>query len=149
MATRRELHYPDLTAVLAEAESLRDGGYHRVGNWSLGTIAHHLGTAMCYSRDGFPRLWPGYQRAVLRWLFLPRILRRKRTNLRFPAPISIETEIADDEGIARLDTGIQRFQHPDGEFAPHIILGPLSQEQWLQFHLWHCEHHLSFLLPAS
>jgi prepilin-type N-terminal cleavage/methylation domain-containing protein len=35
------------------------------------------------------------------------------------------------------------------EPAPHAVLGPLTREQWLQFHLWHCEHHFGFLIPET
>ena len=85
---------------------------------------------------------------VVRTLFLRQILRRRVSSIRFPAPIPTEYEGTDEEGFALLKAAIERFEQP-GEFQPHTILGPMSADQWLQFQLWHCEHHLSFLLPAE
>ena len=149
MSKRRQLHFDTLDDVLQDAELLLLNGYRRVGNWSLGRICYHLGNALNYSRDGFPVMKPWFTRQVARTLCLRRILARKVTRLRFPAPIPTDYEGTDQEGVRRLREGLERFHQPDLHFAEHTILGTLTPAQWLQFHLWHCEHHFSFLIPLN
>ena len=149
MPGRRLLHFESLDDAAREAEVLLAGGYARVGRWSLGTMGDHLGRAMIYSCEGFPRMWPWPACWLVRRLGLKGILARQVWTFRFPAPISVNWHIADQDGVACLLRGIQRFQASAESLSPHIVLGPLSREQWLQFHLWHCEHHFSFLIPTA
>jgi hypothetical protein len=77
------------------------------------------------------------------------ILSRQYIGWRFPSPISVNFQLGDQEGIECLVRGVERFQQPDPSVHPHAVLGELTHEQWLQFHLWHCEHHLSFLIQNA
>ena len=149
MPRRRPLHFDSLADVRREAQRLLQNGYQRAGNWSLGTMGDHLGRAMSYSREGFPRIWPRAMQFVARAMALHRIVARKRLTWRFPAPISVNWQVTDHDGVDCLSRGIERFEQPDSVVFPHVILGKLTREQWVQFHLWHCEHHLSFLLPEG
>ncbi len=146
-SNRRPLQFDALENVVEEAELLLCDGYRRVGNWSLGRICDHLSNAFNYSRDGFPAMKPWLIRKMARTLFLRRILARKLIHLRLPAPIPTAYDGTDEEGVRRLAAGIEQFKKPDGKFADHTILGTLNCDQWLQFHLWHSEHHFSFLIP--
>ena len=146
---RRQLHFHSLEDVRDEAEALHKCGYQRAGNWSLGTMGDHLGRALIYSCEGFPRTWPRPIQWVLRGLSLRKILARKTWHWRFPAPISVNWQATDAQGVACLLHGIERFLQPGSTLCPHIVLGEMTREQWLQFHLWHCEHHFSFLIPLG
>ena len=149
MSQRRQLHFDMLDDVLSEAQLLLAHGYRRLGNWSLGTMGDHLGRAMIYSCDGFPRQWPRVIQWVARKTSLNRILSRKTWHWRFPAPISVNYQITDQEGVDCLQQGVTRFQQRGPEISRHIVLGEFNRDQWLQFHLWHCEHHFSFLIPRG
>ena len=149
MPKRRQLHFDSLDEVLTEAEAMLKCGYERTGNWSLGTMGDHLGRALIYSCEGFPKTWPRPIQWVARGLSLRGILRRKTFHWRVPAPISVNRKTTDEEGVACLSRGIEQFQEPGALLFPHIMLGELTRQQWLQFHLWHCEHHFSFLIPTS
>ena len=51
-----------------------------------------------------------------------------------------------DEGHQRLIRAWDKLEKsPPTE--PHLIFGPLSQEDWIKMHLRHAELHLSFLHP--
>lgn len=149
MPERRQLHFNSLDDVLTEAEGLLKCGYQHAGNWSLGTMGDHLGRALIYSCEGFPKTWPRPIQWVARRLVLRRILGRKTFRWRVPAPISVNRKATDEEGVAFLSRGIEQFQEPGSLLFPHIVFGEFTREEWLQFHLWHCEHHFSFLIPAS
>lgn len=148
MPCRRLLRFESLDDAAREAEALLADGYQRAGRWSLGTMGDHLGRAMIYSCEGFPRMWPWPARWIARRLALKSILARQISTFRFPAPISVNLHITDQDGVACLLQGIQRYQAFDESLKPHVVLGPLSRAEWLQFHLWHCEHHFSFLIPT-
>lgn len=149
MPDRRQLHFDSLDDVRRESESLLKFGYERAGRWSLGTMGDHLGRAMLYSCEGFPTLWPRPIQWCLRRLTLNGILARETMRMRIPAPISVNWQATDQEGVDCLLKGIDCFQQHSCPMSPHILLGKMSREQWIQFHLWHCEHHFSFLLPAA
>ena len=49
--------------------------------------------------------------------------------------------------LARLHKAIDRMQTHKGSLAPSPAFGPLSPNYLREVHLWHCEHHLGFLVP--
>jgi ubiquinone/menaquinone biosynthesis C-methylase UbiE len=148
---RRTLRLPSYDAVGADAEALLALGYDRAGSWGLGQACHHLATIMEMSLDGFPSRFPWPVRLAARWFFLGKILRHHVFRRRFPAPkFALPPEAADDRaGVARLRAVLGRLQGHAGEMRPSPVFGRLSPEQWREVHLWHCEHHLSFLLPRA
>jgi hypothetical protein len=147
---RRELRLPSYDAVLTEAEALLAAGYARAGSWSLGQICHHLANVMEMSLDGFPSRFPWPVRLVARWFVLGRILKHRVFRRRFPAPQFLQPPASSEEraGLERLGAVIGRLKGHVGMMQPSPVFGRLSVEQWREVHLWHCEHHLSFLLPT-
>ena len=148
MRKRRTLRYESLADALRDAERLSNG-YRRAANWSLGQICDHLGTAMRYSRNGFPSQWPKPLQALARFVAMRRIQADKIMRLRFPSPIGSPRELPALRGIEYLAEGIECFQSAGADCAPHIVFGNMSRQEWTQFHLWHCAHHLSFLIPEN
>jgi hypothetical protein len=149
---RRTLHFGCYGDVLREADSLLAAGYERAGSWSLGQMGHHLAVVVEMSIDGFPTrpyAWP--VRKVMRWLFLGRIQRHAVFRRRIPAPTFIlPPDAADDRaGLERLRRATERFEAWGGPMQPSPVFGPLTAAEWRELHLWHCEHHLSFLHPRS
>jgi Protein of unknown function (DUF1569) len=146
---RRTLRFADFDAALREAESLRAAGYDRAGSWGLAQVCNHLATVVEMSLDGFPSRLPWPVRQLARWLVLPRILRREVFRRRVAAPAYLlPPDAADDEAaLARLRSALGRFTTDPGTLRPSPIFGSLSLAQWREVHLWHAEHHFSFLLP--
>lgn len=147
---RRTLKVGALTDAAREARSLLTGGYQRAGKWSLGQVCTHLATVITMSLDGFPWYlpWPFYW--PVRWFALSSVLRREvwRSSVTAPKFLMPPDAVEDAEGVAKLETAAGRFVGHTGQFHASPIFGPLTPEQWREVHLWHCEHHLSFLLPG-
>ena len=148
---RRSLRFHTFDEVIAETERLLGTGYDRVGVWSLGQICEHMALVVTMSMDGFPSKFPWPMRVVARWLYLRPILAHRVFRKRLPAPkYLLPSEMADDaSGVERLRGAVRRFGAHPGPFAPSPVFGDLTPEQWREIHLWHCEHHLSFLLPKG
>ena len=53
---RRHLDFNDFDSVSVDVGNLRQRGYTKVGNWTLGQICEHLAMGMRMSIDGDPRL---------------------------------------------------------------------------------------------
>src|SRR5690349_8705952 len=148
---RRCLRFDGFDEVLSDADALLRSGYDRGGNWGLAQTCHHLAASLETTLDGFPRrmAWP--VRLLARWLFLPTILRHGVIRVRLPSPAYLLPPDAADEpvAVARLRTAVARFEAHSGAMHLSPAFGRLSREQWRELHLWHCEHHLSFLKPRS
>jgi hypothetical protein len=147
---RRTLRFLDFDQVLQDAERLLSADYHRGGKWGLAQIADHLDRVITLSLDGFPMRFPWPMRLVARWFVLPRILRHKVFRLKMTAPQCLMPGENDDDrpAVDRLRAAVERFSRHTGPLAPSPIFGELSHQQWREVHLWHCEHHLSFLHPG-
>jgi hypothetical protein len=86
-----------------------------------------------------------------RWFALGKILRHRVFHRRFPAPAYMQPAATQDDPAAleRLRQVIGRLKAHTGPMQPSPVFGKLTPEQWREVHLWHCEHHLSFLIPRS
>ena len=148
---RRQLRFDRYEDVLQEAERLAAAGYDRVGNWGLGQACEHLATVMGMSLDGFPGRMPWPVRLAARWLVMKRLLRHEVFRRRVPAPSFLRPKdsLDDRAALERLRAAVTRLQAHQGEMKPSPIFGRLTPEEWREIHLWHCEHHFSFLLPKA
>lgn len=151
---RRVLVFENLEDVLDECRRLMVVGYHHVGKWSLGQICQHLAAGMNQSVDGFkdpPPFWIPIAKPYLRMFVLPTILRGGVIRARASAPKStLPSANADDEiRLAELEQAIARISDENCKFVASPIFGTLTPQEWRKFHLWHCQHHLGFLLPAN
>jgi hypothetical protein len=136
--------------VLREAESLRTSGYERAGNWDLARVCNHLAIVMEMSLDGFPmRPFPRLVRWAARCLFLGSILRHQVFRWQIPAPhFTLPPDTHDDwAAVERLRAALDRLLSHAGPMQPSPVFGQLSAAEWWELHLWHCEHHFSFLWP--
>ncbi len=148
---RRAIRFHRYDDILAEANRLLSSGYERVGNWSLAQICQHLAIIMEMSLDGFDYLFPWPMRAVARWFILRKVLRHDVFRGRYKAPKNVQPpETSDDPaGIARLQRALERLNAHTGPMKPSPVFGDLTPEEWREVHLWHAEHHFSFLLPRT
>lgn len=143
---QRPLALSDFDAVLRETANLQSNGYDRAGNWSLGQVCTHLALAIESSLDGFARLNATFvDRSLLELVF-----KKQRMRTGVPMPEGLAPEAADDAaGVGRLQAAIDRLRTHRGDMRPHPYFGPIMRDEWLQFHLIHCSHHLGFLLPRG
>jgi hypothetical protein len=148
---RRTPRFHSYDDVLGDAEAMHSGGYDRVGNWSLGQVCSHLGLAMDRAIDGFPTVYPAPFRWVARWLVLGKLLNHQQQKRRFPAPpYLVPRDIEEDRvGLEDLRAAVRRLKNHTGELKLHPVFGKLTPAQWTEFVLWHCEHHMSFLVPKK
>jgi hypothetical protein len=146
---RRTPRFHNYDEVLADADDLLANGYDRAGSWNLGQVCSHLGKAIGNSLDGYPSSLPLPMRILARWLFLGKMLRHQQSERRFPTPPYMAPRDAMDDraGLQELRSAMKRLKEHSGDLQPHPAFGRMTPAQWLEFHLWHCEHHLSFLLP--
>jgi hypothetical protein len=150
---RRTLRFESLDEIAAEVERLAAAGEPRaLGNWSSGQVLQHLARAMNSSIDGFPNFVPWIVRVFLR-VFMKRYFLTKPMAPGFALPpkgadlLPTATTTWDD-GLRSLRAAIAR-QRTESPGKPHPGLGPLTREEWEQFHCRHCELHLGFLVPAA
>ncbi len=148
---RRTLRFASYDDILADAEALGARGYDRAGAWGLGQACDHLAKTMDRSLDGFPELKPLPFRVLARWVALGAILKHRQSNRRFPAPsYLLPTDAADDRaGLDRLRSAVGRLKAHAGPMHMHPVFGNVTPEQWREIHLWHSEHHLSYLRPKA
>jgi hypothetical protein len=148
---RRPLRLADLDTVVREAESLLEGGYTRGGRWSLGQNADHLAQAIERSMDGYPTRLPAPVRWLIRWLMLKKVLRHDVLNRKVDAPkwLMPPDSIEDRAGVGRLKAAVARFNAHNGPIHPSPVFGKLTYDECREVHVWHSEHHLSFLHPGN
>jgi hypothetical protein len=148
---RRSLRFHDYDDVLADAGALLTKGYERAGNWGLGQVCNHLAATMELSLDGFPSLMPWPIRVAARTFAFSKVLRHEPFRRTAAAPAYLLPPESDDDraGVERLRAAVARLKGHVGEMRPSPVFGQLSPEEWREVHLWHCEHHFSFLRPTT
>ena len=135
---RKKLHFKTLNEVLAYAKDLSEKGYVKQGKWSLGQNCFHLAKAL-----GFWQTIRSYKLGALLFLSgIPRLIPYMGEFMYFvgisaPAASALVTKetVEDAVGIKLLQQAILKEQS----------LKQYSTNNRLQ--LWHCGHHLGFLLP--
>ncbi len=151
---RRQLDLPDLDAAVAEARRLHNSGYDKAGQWDLGQVCKHCSLPMHECIDG-----PTFKPSV----FLKLIVKLSGAKGKFfatrsikpglPAPAGFVFAPADAAGqaaaVEQLTEAASRFKQHTGSLHDHPLFGPLSRDQWHQFHTIHTAHHLGFLLPQT
>jgi hypothetical protein len=148
---RRTIRFHTFDEVMADADRLLAAGYDRAGAWSLAQVGDHLAKVITFSLEGFPSLMPWPFRLGARWFALGAMLKHKVFKSRFTAPpyLAPADGLADREAVDRLRAVTARFAVHAGPLHPSPVFGTLTPEQWREVHLWHCEHHFSFLLPRG
>jgi hypothetical protein len=146
---RRPLDFQSIDEVVAELGRLRQGGYQKGGNWSLGQICQHLGIFVRGSMDGFSGPRPPWYVRLFAPLFVRWMLKKRRMpeGVKIPAHLQPEPDADDAQEVQELKDLLQRFEKHPGPLWPSPFAGDFSRETWLQMHLIHCAHHLSFLHP--
>ncbi len=149
MSDRRALAFERIEDVMPEVERLL-AGHSTAGSWTLGQILNHLSTSIHLSLD--PTLGPT-ELETSPDLARGFEIRRRRffkighfpQGVEVPLPIMIPPANLDDRVEAdSLGEALRLLQASEGPYGTHPWLGPMSKQQWLDFHRMHCEHHLGF-----
>jgi hypothetical protein len=156
MEDRRELVFERIEDVMPEVDRLIDG-HSTIKAWTLAQILHHLSTSIRLSLASDPRppespLDPDLLRTYE--------IRRRRffRSGRFPegveAPIEVLLPPLDADENAEAESFracIKLLESSEVSFLSHPVLGPMSTQEWIDFHRIHCAHHLGYArlkLPA-
>lgn len=139
--------------IRERVQLIEPDNHKTLGKWSAAQNFFHLAGALEATVTSRPAGSPGVTRKVakpIRWFI---------TRVRFPPFVPIPDSVRslleppEDADFAtqklRLLTTIDRFRDFDGELPPHPVLGPLTRDEWIGFHLRHCQRHLSFIALKS
>jgi hypothetical protein len=145
MPERRILDFASIDQIMPDVERLI-AGHYTVGHWTLAQILHHLATAIRLTSLGRAGSSPGEDSDAFRRRFFRS--RRFPEGVAAPDPRLIPPTDADVH-VQReaLRKAIEVFTLAAGPFPGHPRLGPLSKDEWNQFHCIHCAHHLGFAIP--
>jgi len=142
-----QLNFSSLDEVVADAEKLLSSPHTRtLGNWPLGQLLTHLAMGINTSINGISFVAPWYAR-LFGYFFKGRILRRGLPpGIKMPKALEADAYPPAPSLPAALATLRQAVARTKTEHmtARHPVLGKLTHEEWLQFHLRHAELHLSF-----
>lgn len=149
--TRRRVEFRSLEALERDVEKLETAGCSPVGNWDLAQICDHLATSIQGSTRGFPMNAPWVVRRLLGPYFFRKMrrLRRMKSNVPLPKKFTPKPGMDASQCVTRLREAIAAFREHAGPWPEHPILGRMGREEWLDFHLIHASHHLSFLKPSD
>jgi hypothetical protein len=148
---RRPLSFDSLDAILADAEALGAGKIRTSGNWTAAQIVQHVGKLICISVEGADFKAPWYVRLGGRLMKKPALTRTWPAGIKPPKqfdPLAPDDDVTWDQAIDELRTNIARAKDV-GMTHPSPLLGPLSNEQWIQLHCRHAELHFSFMHPVG
>jgi hypothetical protein len=144
---RRPLDLRTVDEAIAELDRLHRAGSTPAGNWSLAQTCNHLSNFVRGSLEGFsvPRA-PWYMRMIaplLVWWMLKK--RRMPEGVNIPSQLRPHDDKDEAAEVAQLQNLLRRFREHRGPLHPSPFAGALSHDTWLNLHLIHCAHHLSFL----
>ena len=157
MAERRKLRFTSLDDIIQDAEHLHAVGYEKTGKWDLAQICNHCACWVKYPMDGFPKLpfWLKPIFFVIKHTMLPKLEKQMREEKTMPvglgtAPMTVFKPGEDEAAaVANFKNELVRMKNFTGPMHPSPLRGQLSKEEWVDSHLVHCGHHLSFLVPKT
>jgi Protein of unknown function (DUF1569) len=150
---RRQLHFADLAAILADVELLASSREIRtLGNMSAGQIVEHLARSMTKSIDGYQNGLPAPVRFIFRLLFKNKFLHQPMS-AGFKLPKGAQAELIPGpfelgKALRNIRQAIKRLRTEPNR-APSPVIGPLTRDEWNEVHCRHAELHLSFLVPVE
>jgi len=148
---RRQLKFTSFDEVLADAEQLAcSPNTKTLGNWQIGQLLAHLAWTVNNSIDGIPFKAPWYLRLVGFFIKGRVIKHGLPTGIKLPKEAeaaSYRATSSPQEGLDALRKAVNRIK-TERMTSRHPVLGKLTHEEWKQYHLRHCELHLSFAVPS-
>lgn len=148
---RRNLQFDSFDQIHQDVERLLQGEYERAGNWDLAQICKHLALAVTGSMADLPNRGSRILQTVMGPFWRWRVFRTKKLPERIPTPKAAVPQPGGDpvRAAKQLQRALERFEQHEGPWANHPMMGKFNRHQWHDFHLIHCAHHLSFLIPKG
>lgn len=147
------MHFDTLDQLQAFIETVREDNHVTLGRWSAAQNFAHLAGAFEGSMQQLPVGYPWIVRLIVR------PFRSIVTQYRFPPwlpiPAAIKhrlepaVDVLFEEQKSRLLESMHAFRSHGSEHPPHPVLGRLTRDEWIGFHLRHAAHHLSFIRIAE
>lgn len=157
MVGRRTLVFEDLPSVMRDVDALQADGYTKTGEWDLSLTCAPLADWMAFPVSGYPRM-PLRMRPML-WLFRTMAGRRKLDEILTggthpagmrTAPSTVHpADLDESAAVARLCETVERFRLHEGRYHASPLFGDLDEDTHLRIQLFHCAHHLGFLIPSK
>lgn len=134
--SRRTVSFVSQSEILDDVDRLESVGYQQAGNWTLGQVCNHLAEAIEMT---LRTRVPGWvERPFVAVFFKLQFLGRMGSRLgwRMPTTLPQRDPIDDQTGRESLKCSLERLEASD-------------RAGLVRFHLWHSQHHLSFLVPNT
>jgi len=147
--SKTKLKFDHIDDLLAYIERISDDNHRTLGKWTAAQNFYHLAAAFEGSLEGLPAGYSPLIRFIarrFRW-----VVTRYRFPPWFPIPTAIRYSLGPPESCdfsaqkERFIQAIETFRRHTETHPPHPVLGHFTHDQWIGFHLRHCEHHLSFI----
>ena len=145
---RRQLDLYALDQLETELDRLLTNGCVTVGQWDLAQICQHLSRSVNSTLEHVPLQVPLMMRMLLGPLMKRVVFKHRRFKDALKVPAGLEPGPAGDDpqkAADELKQIMRRLADFPGPWPDHAVFGRLSPEQWLDFHLIHASHHLSFI----
>lgn len=118
-------------------------------DWSMYHTLVHCAETIEYSMNGYPEMKPAFLRATVGKLAIKKFLRQGYMKHSLVADVAGGRKIKEDgsfeEGKNILLSMIDEFLNYKGKFAPHLLFGNLSREEYDQYFVLHIQDHFSEL----
>jgi len=148
MPTRRQIQFQSYDDILADVDKLLRGGYERGGQWSLGMASEHLAITIKMAFDPAAKGMPRLIRPVIRWVILPRILKKGMPKgMKGLQAIMPSATVTDEAGRDVLRQAIEVAKANTHAKLDHPIFGTIESPVFDRLQRVHAQHHLSFLIP--
>jgi|GEM_PF-580544 len=146
---RRNLNFENFDEIMVDVERLLNG-CDVVGGWSFAQICRHLSSSLRVTAD-LPASTPQDPSKWMAEELKRQIFESGLVPEGYVAPqlvVPAET-VAESDEVESLRQAIAYYRASSGPVIPHIFLGPLTKVEWDRYHLMHCAHHLSFVIPKA
>lgn len=145
----RDLHFPDLDALLADARAIAaQPNVTTRGNWTAAQTVWHVAKFVQLSVDGYTfKVSPVFK-------LLGRLMKKQMTTKRMKPGITLPGNVASvvvpkpgttmPEAIGLLEHWIEQ-EKSRGFLPANPMLGPMTRDQWVGLHCRHAEMHFGLI----
>jgi hypothetical protein len=120
--------------------------------WTTAQHLEHCAQSIEYAVSGYPKLKPAFVRATIGKLVKRRFLGKGEMNHDTAAPVAgapaLDGAATVDAAKARLRAAIATFRAHGGAYAPHLVYGPCSREEYERLQSMHVADHLRTIRGA-
>jgi hypothetical protein len=116
------------------------------GPWSTAQHLVHCADSIDFAVTGYPRMKPAFIRGTIGKLVKRRFLARGEMHHDTTAPVAgtgpADPRVTLDAARARLRDAIAKFRAHTGAFAPHLVYGACTKDEYERLQSMHVADHL-------